>query len=109
MIGRLVRLMIGRLGIAAGGVCLTSLLTALRSWNTSRHGADTVNVRLQPRHAPLVGSGPAQQLPGSLGMLAAMRRAGQPLAPALPFASDVVLSCWCSRSWTHEVWLLPKD
>jgi hypothetical protein len=30
----------------------------VRSWSTSRHSADIVNVRLQPRHVLLIGSGP---------------------------------------------------
>ena len=49
----------------------------VRGWSTSRHGGDIVNVRLQPRHASLVGSGPRSSS-GSLAMLATMRR--QPLA-----------------------------
>ena len=46
----------------------------VRSWSTSRHGADIVNVRPQPRRASLIGSGPCSSS-GSLAMLAAMRRA----------------------------------
>jgi hypothetical protein len=52
----------------------TSLQRYARSWSTSRHGADIVNVGLHPRHAPLVGSGPRSRS-GSLAMLAAIRRA----------------------------------
>ena len=34
----------------------------VRSWSTSRHSADIVNVRLQPRHASLIGSGPCSRV-----------------------------------------------
>ena len=47
----------------------------VRSWNTSRHGADIVNVRLQ--HSSCLGIG-LRALRHSLAMLAAMRRAGPP-------------------------------
>ena len=46
----------------------------VRSWSTSRHGADIVSVPPQPRHASL-NCGESRSSPGSLAMLAAMRRA----------------------------------
>jgi hypothetical protein len=53
---------------------LTAMQRYVRSWNTSRHGTDIVNVPLQPRHASLIGGEPGSSS-GSLAMLAAMRRA----------------------------------
>jgi hypothetical protein len=46
----------------------------VRSWSTSRHGADIVSVPPQPRRAALNGGEPRSSS-GSLAMLAAMRRA----------------------------------
>jgi len=57
----------------------TATQRCVRSWSTSRHGADIVNVRLQPRHAPLVGSGPRSRY-GSLAVFAAMFAGPAPLA-----------------------------
>jgi TolB-like protein len=46
----------------------------VRSWSTSRHGADMVNVPSQPRHASLI-AGKQRSTSGSFAMLAAMCRA----------------------------------
>jgi hypothetical protein len=64
----------------------------VRSWSTSRHGADIVNVRLQPRHAPLVGRGPRSRS-GSLAVFAAMCRARHRSPGALTCAKLGALCC----------------
>jgi hypothetical protein len=61
----------------------TALQRYVRSWSTSRHSVDIVNVRLRPRHASLIGSGRRSSL-DSLAMLAAMRLASSRVGSTSP-------------------------
>jgi hypothetical protein len=56
----------------------TALQRYVRSWSTSRHSADMVNVPSQPRHASLI-AGKQRSSSGSFAMLAAMCRASPSL------------------------------
>jgi hypothetical protein len=52
----------------------------VRSWNTSRHAADIINVRLRPRHASLIDGSPLQHRLAKSPPSAAPRRGVSSLA-----------------------------
>jgi hypothetical protein len=74
------------------GKAIAYFALVVRSWNTSRHGADIVNARVQPCHASLISSRQRSNRPGSSSN---KRRPALQLALSLPL-SAVVWGLRCS-------------